>query len=574
MPGPICKPSSPSDNTSCDLSVFESCEDMPQGWEGLNGNLSNESIYHDCDKHYQNDYHKKYVNGSELEYSEIYRTMSTTEIIKTEAASSEYDDMDSELEGQDKEKGLSSVKECSEDMEVEDEESEEAVETINVPVVEACLSVDISTSLTRQKIASVQRGRTLSYADKDDAEESPTRRTRALAYANESIDRGMPLHHRPSVQNEGRENHKLTPSTSRSNRVSRNPSYQLAVRDATALSPKRVNKPEKLDKDCSSAEENTTSDKNSVENTTKDKKGTEYNKRHLSAGDEITMPLAANMPRSVSFSGPEKVSPSLPASGSLSEGNSRSGSVSQLSALTSKRSSPLSPEKASPTIVRGSAITRSFRRLFSTPARTIPTSPPEEFWPDVPDVQGSSTSEPRTPSRLRKLSSSLSRRLSTRSKMSDKSNSPGTNGHQLLTLNGTAVFEDSDNLVEYEDLLKLFCCSGCQEFMAPPLHQCRKGHLVCGSCRFSLKQVCPVCKQRFADNTNQMMEQVCQLVKFPCRWANQGCPEYHRPRAKLDHEHFCVYRPVHCHHGPKGCPKVLILRDMSQHLNQCDFKDK
>ncbi|KAK8726204.1 hypothetical protein OTU49_010420 [Cherax quadricarinatus] len=567
MPGPVLKLSSPVSDSSHDLAMFESCEDMSQAWGGLNGNLSQESLYHDCNKQHHIDYQREYVNWTDFRYSDTNTTeMPTKEIYKMATTSAKNKMI--KTEKQVREIGLTHTKESFEDMEVE---NSEAAETINVPVVEACLSVDINTSLTRKKIASVQMGRTLSYVDKDDPEESPTRRLQAV-HTNESVDIAT-APKRPSDHSENQENPKMLSSGYQSNRVYRNPSYHFAVKDTTILSPRHVVKTESFDQDTSIFEDCLPCDEHHVHSATEEKKVSESCKRHLSTGDEITLPLAPNMPRSVSFSGPEILSPPFPAGGSLSEGHSRSGSASQLSAPTSKCSSPPS-EKSSPRIVRGSAITRSFRRLFSSPARNTPSSPPEEFWPDIPDSQPSPTSEPRTPSRLRKLSNTISRHLTPRSKMSDKTTFAGTNGHQMLSVNGAPVHADTQNLVEYENLLKLFCCSGCQVFMAPPLHQCRKGHLVCGTCRLTLKQTCPVCKQRFADNTNMMMEQVCQLVKFPCRWASDGCPEYHPPKAKLDHEHFCVYRPVQCHHGPKGCPRVVLLRDMGQHLETCAYKDK
>lgn len=503
MPGPIIGLPASMDDSANDLSVFESCEDMQQTWGELNGNFSNESLYHECNKQYSVDYQRKYVNGSELQHSKINSTdRLATESATTKTTSLEKNTMDSETSRQVQETGLICVKECLEDMDVEDGTMKETVETINFPVVEACLNVDITTALTRQKIASLQKGRTLSYADKEDTEEPPTRRSPRQVHANDSIDVRTP--HRSFANHESQEKHKLSPVVCRAIRVSRNPSYQSAVKDATILSPKHVGKTESLDKNCTSCDGSPVRVERSIEIIVEASKVADSSKRHASLGDEIDTPLATNMGRSVSFSGPEVLSPSPPANGSLSEGNSRCGSVSQLSSPSSQQSVPLSADKTSPSIVRGSALTRSFRRLFSTPARTTPTSPPEEFWLDIPDLHPSTPNSEAKSSRLRKLSNSFSRRLSTRSKMSGQ----GTNSPQFFTANGTAMHEDSRNLVEYEDLLKLFCCPGCQLFMAPPLYQCRKGHLVCSTCRYSLKQACPTCKQRFADNTNMMMEQV------------------------------------------------------------------
>lgn len=66
-------------------------------------------------------------------------------------------------------------------------------------------------------------------------------------------------------------------------------------------------------------------------------------------------------------------------------------------------------------------------------------------------------------------------------------------------------------LVDYEALIRHFECPVCHEWITPPIVQCRKGHVVCGPCKTGGLKVCPVCKQRFSDVPNWMMEQVCAL---------------------------------------------------------------
>ena len=62
--------------------------------------------------------------------------------------------------------------------------------------------------------------------------------------------------------------------------------------------------------------------------------------------------------------------------------------------------------------------------------------------------------------------------------------------------------------VDYEALIRHFECPVCHEWVTPPIAQCRKGHVVCGPCKSSGLKACPVCKQRFSDVPNWMMEQV------------------------------------------------------------------
>ncbi|MPC44444.1 E3 ubiquitin-protein ligase sina [Portunus trituberculatus] len=546
MPGPILRlAASPSD--SSDFSVFESCDDIQEAWGGvLNGNFSAESIYHDCSGQDGLEPRNVRVNGDPASSFTVrikvpeqpraaparpeHRTLHTSAAVRERRAEAHST-------------RVASVKEDQEDM--EDEMMEEGVESLNIPVVSASLSVDLTTSLTRQKISSVQRGPTLTYADHDDAEESPTRRPRPFTHASESIDVGTPLHHLRASPSTPTSPTSPTYSTSpssptsptsalarqapispsfahRGKRVSRNPSYHFAVRDASFATPVATPHHQSSDKGSRSCDSSPIRPQPQMEPLREDASSVDGSsqRRHASESDSlIPIPLPVNMSRSVSFSGQELLAPTTAASGSLSEGNSRSGSVPQLSSSpTHSTSAPtLDTKLAPPNFTRGSVISRSFRRLFSTPSRTPPPQP-EECWDDIPGVQITSEAEVKS-SRLKRIGSSFSRKLTSKPKMSGGS---GSNGQPLVVPNGTTTPtspEDARSLVEYEDLLKLFCCSGCQSFMVPPLHQCRKGHLVCNSCRFSLKQACPTCKQRFADSTNLMMEQVSlpRLSSTPTR---------------------------------------------------------
>ena len=63
-------------------------------------------------------------------------------------------------------------------------------------------------------------------------------------------------------------------------------------------------------------------------------------------------------------------------------------------------------------------------------------------------------------------------------------------------------------LVDYEALISHFDCPVCHDWVTPPVVQCRKGHIVCGPCKSKGLKACPICKQRFSDVPNLMIEQV------------------------------------------------------------------
>jgi E3 ubiquitin-protein ligase SIAH1 len=58
-----------------------------------------------------------------------------------------------------------------------------------------------------------------------------------------------------------------------------------------------------------------------------------------------------------------------------------------------------------------------------------------------------------------------------------------------------------------QGLIGLLECPVCMEYMGPPIHQCRRGHLVCSACKPKLPS-CPTCRSRFTESRNLAMEKV------------------------------------------------------------------
>ncbi|KAI8428801.1 hypothetical protein MSG28_007473 [Choristoneura fumiferana] len=114
------------------------------------------------------------------------------------------------------------------------------------------------------------------------------------------------------------------------------------------------------------------------------------------------------------------------------------------------------------------------------PAPANPTPAPEE-------IPGSSTSEPSEQSRAAKRKRE------------------GDTHESVSSLN--------------QCLLGLLECPVCMEWMEPPITQCRRGHLVCGTCRKRL-DTCPVCRTAFSSVRNRAMENVAGILRYPCR---HGC---------------------------------------------------
>ncbi|XP_065563400.1 E3 ubiquitin-protein ligase sina-like isoform X1 [Artemia franciscana] len=143
--------------------------------------------------------------------------------------------------------------------------------------------------------------------------------------------------------------------------------------------------------------------------------------------------------------------------------------------------------------------------------------------------------------------------------------------HVNGTMNGLKPHDG--NLVNYEALLRLFECNGCKDWVTPPIYHCRKGHLVCCSCKQNMKaNSCHVCKQRLLDTSNIAMEQVALTIAFPCKFQSQGCSECLFLDSKATHEAFCSFRPVPCQYATNGCKEVLQFQDMVEHVKVCLHK--
>lgn len=94
-------------------------------------------------------------------------------------------------------------------------------------------------------------------------------------------------------------------------------------------------------------------------------------------------------------------------------------------------------------------------------------------------------------------------------------------------------------------LLKLLECPVCLEYMQPPIHHCKRGHLVCQNCKLRLDS-CPYCRSRLCESRNLAMEQVAESLLYPCEFHNAGCKKQILLKDKLAHENNCEFRIYNC----------------------------
>ncbi|XP_018020709.2 uncharacterized protein LOC108677068 [Hyalella azteca] len=224
---------------------------------------------------------------------------------------------------------------------------------------------------------------------------------------------------------------------------------------------------------------------------------------------------------------------------------------------------------------------QNFRRFISSPKRHRTGDKMANSSPVGSESSSlSSTMENRKNKTIRQMGTNFVRKISKPSKseiiFKRTETSEQSGEFRRAIASATAACNGSiggdPSLIAYEELLKLFLCPGCQMLMSPPLPQCRKGHIVCSQCKLNSKNVCPICKQRYAEGCNVMMEQVYHLLKLPCRFSSHGCTRLIVQAEKTEHEAYCSHRPVSCNYANNGCSEQLPYSLMLEHVKTCDFK--
>jgi len=130
-----------------------------------------------------------------------------------------------------------------------------------------------------------------------------------------------------------------------------------------------------------------------------------------------------------------------------------------------------------------------------------------------------------------------------------------------------------DGLLKYEDLMALLTCSQCQKFCGNSIVQCRKGHVICKTCKAEAKITsCKICKQTFVDAPNVVLEKLISMIALPCRFRATGCAQFIFPDKKIEHETLCPYRVMSCQYSVQGCIEEMIYKEISAHHRHCQFR--
>ncbi|VIO87388.1 Uncharacterized protein BM_BM6403 [Brugia malayi] len=115
------------------------------------------------------------------------------------------------------------------------------------------------------------------------------------------------------------------------------------------------------------------------------------------------------------------------------------------------------------------------------------------------------------------------------------------------------------------EVLSVFECPVCMDYMMPPYLQCQSGHLVCGNCRPKLT-CCPTCRGPVPSVRNLVLEKIANTVMFPCKFSGSGCPLTFSHVEKVEHEELCEFRPYCCPCPGASCKWQGSLSEVMGHL--------
>jgi E3 ubiquitin-protein ligase SIAH1 len=129
------------------------------------------------------------------------------------------------------------------------------------------------------------------------------------------------------------------------------------------------------------------------------------------------------------------------------------------------------------------------------------------------------------------------------------------------------------------DVLRELECPVCMEYMLPPITICHNGHNICNSCKSKLDS-CPTCNGEFTDIKNLSLENMCRIVKFPCKYTENGCSEILPMHIITKHESECSHGMYKCPFviASLECPWTGFVSDMKDHIKSkhnevCDARD-
>ena len=141
------------------------------------------------------------------------------------------------------------------------------------------------------------------------------------------------------------------------------------------------------------------------------------------------------------------------------------------------------------------------------------------------------------------------------------------------TIYGNAMARAVTQTMALDELKDYFECPVCLSVpRRPPIWQCDKGHMICGTCRPKVVN-CPTCRGRFSQEQRlYFAERLLEKVPVACKYSEEGCEVELVPGQMARHEAECDHRHVGCVHMDWGCRVTCAKGQMAKHVATCQYK--
>lgn len=89
----------------------------------------------------------------------------------------------------------------------------------------------------------------------------------------------------------------------------------------------------------------------------------------------------------------------------------------------------------------------------------------------------------------------------------------------------------------FEELVE---CTVCSQYMNMPIHTCEMGHSICAECK-AMIGFCPSCGLEYHESRNFAIQQLMEILQFPCKFWINGCSFMDNAANIREHEENCQY---------------------------------
>lgn len=117
-----------------------------------------------------------------------------------------------------------------------------------------------------------------------------------------------------------------------------------------------------------------------------------------------------------------------------------------------------------------------------------------------------------------------------------------------------------------KDVVSEFECPICNEYMQPPIRQCATGHSFCDGC-FSRITTCSICTLGKSTVRNFTLEKLYEKLRFPCKYAANGCSFILKGSEMADHVIKCDNRIFNCPIS-MNCKWMSKLATLEDHVKE------